>query len=168
MSVVSGGEVAEQIVKVSIDGAEQSVKLVGKGAVALAALLKALFENRQQKDVMGKTSAINLVKDGHEISAFVIRADDRKAFEQAAKGLALPFCSIKDKQNPGDCNILFRTVDQVRINEVLKKLNYNMTHDNDNSIKKKNESASKEHYKPFENNDKAIGNNPPNYEAKCI
>lgn len=150
MSVPNGGDVAEQIVKVSIDGAEQSIKLIGKGAVALVAFLKALLESQNKKDVIGKTNAVNLVKDGHEISAFVIQASDRKTFEQAAKDLAIPFCTIKDKINLNDCNVLFRTVDQGRINEVLKKLNYNLIQENDGS-KKKSVSAFEEHSTSFEN-----------------
>lgn len=137
MSIPNGGDVAEQIVKVSIDGAEKIIKLFGENAVQLAALIKALLENSNSKTPLGKTRLVNLVKDGHELSAFPIRASDRKRFEQIANDLKVPFCPLKSKSDPSECNILFRSSDQNRINEVLSKFNYKVIEKGDDDGKKK-------------------------------
>lgn len=147
MSIPSGGDVAEQIIKVSINGAEQAIKLVGQGAVELMALLKAMFENNKNVAPLGKTRVVNLVKDGHDISAFTIQAKDRKQFEQIANDLKIPFATIKDRTNKEDCNVLFRAVDTARINNVLEKINYRQV-DKDGDAKKKIDSLSEEHSLP--------------------
>lgn len=124
MSIPSGGDVSEQMVKVTLDGVEHTIKR--DFAPEVLALMKALLEKSDPQTIVGKTRLVNLLKADPNLSSFTIKSSERKEFEKIADDLKIPFCSIKSKANPNECNILFHTASKARMNDVLEKFNYNV------------------------------------------
>ena len=79
----TSGQVAEQMVKFSIEGMGYSLKVVGSGAERLAAILMAAAKDQQK--TKGKTTLNALLKSGKELTVFTIPDDQLKAFAKEAK-----------------------------------------------------------------------------------
>ena len=62
------GDAAEQVVHMSLEGAEVAVKLAGTGAKQLAVLLYAVLKD--QKKTSGKIRLTNLLRSGKELKVF--------------------------------------------------------------------------------------------------
>lgn len=127
MSIPSGGDVSEQMVKVTLYGVEHTIKFLADMTPEVLALMKALLEKSTDPQIIaGKTRLVNLLKADPNLSSFTIKSSERKEFEKIADDLKIPFCSIKSRANPDECNILFHTESKARMNDVLEKFNYNV------------------------------------------
>lgn len=56
------GDAAEQVVRMSLEGAEVAAKITGAGAKQVAVLLYAIL--REQKKTKGKTRLTNMLRSG--------------------------------------------------------------------------------------------------------
>lgn len=68
------GDAAEQVVHMSLEGAEVAVKLAGSGAKQLAILLYAVLKD--QKKTSGKIRLTNLLRSGKELKVFAVQDQD--------------------------------------------------------------------------------------------
>ena len=81
-----GGEAAEQIVRMSLSGAEVALKLTGSGAKELAVLLgKAIVLAFSGKKVRGKTRLKSMLKNEKNLKIFAVPDKDLKKFCKEAK-----------------------------------------------------------------------------------
>ena len=78
----AGGETADQVVKMSLEGIEVAANIAlkagGNATRSLAAMLYAILTD--QKKVKGKTRLNSLLKSGKELKVFAIRNQDLKLF----------------------------------------------------------------------------------------
>ena len=72
----TSGQAAEQIVRYSIEGMEYTLKLAGKGAEHLAAMLMAL--NRAEQKTRGHTTLRALLKSGKPLKQIFERWEDKE------------------------------------------------------------------------------------------
>lgn len=116
------GDVADLMVKESIQITEESVKLMAAGAKNLAALLLALA--RDNKKLSGKTNMARLLRDGKELKVFSIRESDLADFKAFAKKNVL-YSVVKDKRAGNGMVNLITNVDYVsQVNHFMESRGY--------------------------------------------
>lgn len=79
----TGGEAAEQIVRMSLEGFEVAAKITGAGAKNIAILLYSILKEEQK--TKGKARLTNMLRSGKELKVFTVRNSDLKKFTQEAK-----------------------------------------------------------------------------------
>ena len=66
----NGGDAAEQVVRLSLEGFEVAAKLTGSAAKNVALLLVSVLKQEQQ--TKGKARLTNMIKSGKELKVFSI------------------------------------------------------------------------------------------------
>ena len=79
----TGGEAAEQIVRMSWEGFEVAAKITGAGAKNIAILLYSIL--KEEKKTKGKARLTSMLRSGKELKVFTVKSDDLKKFTQEAK-----------------------------------------------------------------------------------
>ncbi len=117
------GEVAELVVKESLELTETAARLAGQGVVSAAALVAALASD--QNRIVGKASVARLAKADGEAIVVPIRADDLKSFDKQAKRYGILYAAVKRRgENSGIVDILSTTSCASQINLVLESMGY--------------------------------------------
>lgn len=116
------GEVADLMVKESIQLTEASVKMLAAGSKNLAAFLVALA--RDSKKLSGKTNMARLLREGKGLRVFRIRESDLEEFKKYAKKNVL-FAAVKDKRAEDGMVDLITNVDFVsQVNLFMERRGY--------------------------------------------
>lgn len=116
------GEVADLMVKESIQITEESVKLLAAGAKNLTAFLLALAQDN--KKLSGKTNMARLLREGKELKVFSIRESDLPDFRHFAKKNVL-YSVVKDKGAKNGMVNLITNVDYVsQVNHFMESRGY--------------------------------------------
>ena len=116
------GEVADLMVKESIQITEESVKLLAAGAKNLTAFLLALAQDN--KKLSGKTNMARLLREGKELKVFSIRESDLADFKSFAKKNVL-YSVVKDKGAGNGMVNLITNVDYVsQVNHFMESRGY--------------------------------------------
>ena len=76
-------DAAEQVVRMSLEGAEVAVRLAGTGAKHLAILLYSILKD--QKKTRGKIRLTNMLRSGKELKVFAVVDGDLPKFCEEAK-----------------------------------------------------------------------------------
>lgn len=79
----TGGEAAEQIVRMSLEGFEVAAKITGAGAKNIAILLYSIL--KEEKKTKGKARLTSMLRSGKELKVFTVKNGDLKKFTQEAK-----------------------------------------------------------------------------------
>jgi len=120
----NSGEAAEQVVRLSLEGVEVTLKIAGATAKEIAALLYAAFKNRDKNKIKGKQRLTSMLKSGKELSIFSVKNEDMKRFVSEAKRYGVVYCVLrnpKGKSN-GECEIMVRAEDAVKINRIVENI----------------------------------------------
>ena len=116
------GEVADLMVKESIQITEETVKLLAAGSKNLAAFLLALAQD--SKKLSGKTNMARLLRDGKELKVFHIKESDLADFRTFGKKNVL-YAVIKDSRTNNGMVDLITNVDYVsQVNHFLESRGY--------------------------------------------
>ena len=125
----SGGEAAEQVTRLAMEGAEYTLKIAGAGAEHILALLMAALKPRPkgQKQsgpkLRGRERLRTMLKSGAELKFFEIQGKDLKEFVAAAKKYGITYCVLKAKDNEGGMvEIMAKAEDASRVSRILEKL----------------------------------------------
>ncbi len=119
----NGGEVADQMVRESLQFAEVAVKLMALGFKNSIALALALA--KENPKVRGRTNLDRLLREGKELKVIPIQAKDLKQFTEQAKRYGILFASIKDRADHGEkLDILFKAEDVAKLNRIYERLGY--------------------------------------------
>ena len=114
------GEVADLMVKESIQLTEASIKLLAAGSKNLAAFLWALAKDN--KRLVGKTNMARLLKEGKELKVF--RESDLAEFQVFAKKNVL-YAAVKDKRSDSGMVDLITNADFVsQVNLFMERRGY--------------------------------------------
>ena len=118
----NSGEVADLMVKESIQLTEAAVKMLAAGSKNLAAFLLALSQNN--KKLYGKANMARLLQTGRELKTFHIKENDLGDFRAYAKKNVL-FSVIKDTRSTSGIVDLVTNVDYVPlVNHYLEQRGY--------------------------------------------
>ena len=93
----AGGDAAEQVVRLSLEGAEVAARVSGEAAKGIAILLAATL--RQEQKTRGKSRLTSMLKSGKDLTVFSLQQKDLKQFMQEAKRYGVLYCVLKEK-NP--------------------------------------------------------------------
>ena len=116
----TGGDVAEQVVRMTLDGIEVVARLGGKAALRIAAYLTAYLKG--QKKTRGKTRLTNMLKNNPKLTIFSVRDKDLKQFCDEAGKYGVLFCVLKDKKaGDGKTDIMVRESDRGKVSHIISK-----------------------------------------------
>ena len=116
------GDVADLMVKESIQLTEASIKLLAAGSKNLAALLWALAKDN--KKLVGKTGMGRLLRESKELKVFHIKESDLAEFRAFAKKNVL-YSVVKDKRRTDGVVDLVTNVDFVsQVNLFMERRGY--------------------------------------------
>ena len=127
---MDGGAAAEQIVKLSMDGAEVALRITGslakEGIVALLALLQREQANPTLRTA-GAEWAGRMIKSGKPLDMVAIKNGDLKQFAKKAKQYGITYAVVRDKEvkDSGYSNIFVLTEDMPRLSRILDQLESN-------------------------------------------
>ena len=114
------GDAAEQVVRMSLEGAEVAAKITGAGAKQVAVLLYAIL--REQKKTKGKTRLTNMLRSGKELKVFAVKDTDLKQFCEASKKYGVLYCVLKDRNaDDGITDVMVRAEDASKINRIFDR-----------------------------------------------
>ncbi len=114
------GEAAEQVVRMSLDGAEVAIRLAGSGAKHLAILLYNILKD--QKKTRGKIRLTNMLRSGKELKVFGVAGDDLARFCDEAKRYGVLYTVLKDKNaSDGFSDVMIRVEDMSKVNRIFQR-----------------------------------------------
>ena len=93
----AGGDAAEQIVRMSLEGVEVAARITGSGAKNLAVLIAAVLKEEQKTH--GKARLSNMIKSGNELKVFTVQQKDLKKFAKEAKRYGVLYSVLREKDN---------------------------------------------------------------------
>lgn len=120
--MVSGGDAAEQVVRLSLEGVEVAAKITGEGAKNLAIILAAVL--REEQKTKGKARLTNMIKSGKELKVYSVQNKDLKKFSQEAKRYGVLYCVLKDKNDKRDSttvDVIARAEDASKIERIMER-----------------------------------------------
>ena len=116
----NGGDAAEQVVRLSLEGFEVAAKLTGTAAKELTVLLISVL--KQEQKTKGKARLTNMLKSGKELKVFSIPNKDLKTFTEQAKKYGVLYCVLKDNNAAdGLTDIMVRAEDAGKINRIFER-----------------------------------------------
>ena len=120
----TGGEAAEQIVRMSLEGFEVAAKITGAGAKNIAILLYSILKEEQK--TKGKARLTNMLRSGKELKVFTVRNSDLKKFTQEAKKYGVLYCVLADRKNKdpnAEVDVIARAEDASKISRIVERFN---------------------------------------------
>lgn len=116
----NSGDVAEQVMRMSLEGTEIAVKLTGTGALKLAQVIyRTLKEETKTK---GKARLTSMLRSGKALKVFTVKEEQLKRFSEEAKKYGVLYCMLRDKQSPdGCCDVMVRSEDASKINRIVDR-----------------------------------------------
>ena len=106
--MTNGGDAAEQVVRLSLEGFEVAAKLSGSAAKEIALLLISVL--KQEHKTKGKARLTNMIKSGKELKVFSIPQKDLKKFASNTILLALPHSILQKRHKPTSIFSIFAAV----------------------------------------------------------
>ena len=118
----TGGEAAEQIVRMSLEGFEVAAKITGAGAKNIAILLYSIL--KEEKKTKGKARLTSMLRSGKELKVFTVKNGDLKKFTQEAKKYGVLYCVLTDRKNKdpnAEVDVIARAEDASKINRIVER-----------------------------------------------
>ena len=121
----TSAEAADQVVRMSLNGAEAALKITGSGAKEVSKLLfKALKDlSKQSKKTKGQMRLSNLVKSGKKLDIYQVSDANLKRFCEQAKKYGMLYTVLKDRnKNDGLTEVMVKAEDKAKIDRIFEKL----------------------------------------------
>ncbi len=118
----NGGDAAEQIVRLSLEGFEVAAKITGEAVKDIALLLISVL--KQEQKTKGKARLTNMIKSGKELKVFSVEQKDLKKFTQEAKKYGVLYTVLRDKSNKdknAEVDIIARAEDASKIQRIVER-----------------------------------------------
>ena len=106
----TGGEAAEQIVRMSLEGFEVAAKITGAGAKNIAILLYSIL--KEEKKTKGKARLTSMLRSGKELKVFTVKSGDLKKFTDR-----------KNKDPNAEVDVIARAEDASKISRIVERFN---------------------------------------------
>lgn len=120
----TGGEAAEQIVRMSLEGFEVAARITGSGAKNIAILLYSIL--KEEKKTKGKARLSSMLRSGKELKVFTVKNGDLKKFTQEAKKYGVLYCVLADRKNKdpnAEVDVIARAEDASKISRIVERFN---------------------------------------------
>ncbi len=119
---MNSSEAAEAVVKMSLEGGEVALRIMGTGAEKLAVLLYTMAKDK--KMTKGKTNLNNMLKSGSPLQIFSLKENELQKFHEEAKKYGVLYTALIDKKHPdldGMVDIMVREEDAPKINRIVDR-----------------------------------------------
>ena len=120
----TGGEAAEQIVRMSLEGFEVAARITGAGAKNIAILLYSIL--KEEKKTKGKARLSSMLRSGKELKVFTVKNGDLNKFTQEAKKYGVLYCVLADRKNKdpnAEVDVIARAEDASKISRIVECFN---------------------------------------------
>ena len=120
----NGGDAAEQIFRVSLNGIETAIKITGAGAKHLAVLLYTILSD--QKQTKGKARLSTMLRTGEPQKIFSIRGSDLRTFVKAAKQYGILYHVTKKVRGAPDqfTDIIVTARDAGKVSRIVERFHF--------------------------------------------
>ena len=115
----NSGDAAEQVVRMSLEGAEFALKITGSAAKNLAAALYTVLKD--QKKTKGKARIETMLREKRPLKVYTIKKEDCPEFAKQAKGYGILYAPIPVKKGDDTIDILVFEDDAARANRIVEK-----------------------------------------------
>ena len=120
--MTNGGDAAEQMVRLSLEGVEVAAKLTGSAAKSVAVMLAAAL--RQEGKTKGKARLNSMIRSGKELKVFSLQEKDMKTFKEQAKKYGVLYCVLANKHPKGatvPVDVIARAEDAAKIQRIVER-----------------------------------------------
>ncbi len=117
-----GGEAAEEMVRIMLNGTEVAGRLAGSTAKNLAAILVAWSKN--EKKVFGRTSLMKLLNSNEALSVVSMTREQYEQFKPFAKKLFLYAPIVNRVLDDDKVDVVFSGKSAELVNHVLNRIHY--------------------------------------------
>ena len=115
----NSGDAAEQVVRMSLEGAEVALKITGAAAKNLAAALYTVLKD--QKKTKGKARIETMLREKRPLKVYTIKKEDCPEFARQAKGYGILYAPIPVRKEDDTIDILVFQDDAARANRIVEK-----------------------------------------------
>jgi len=123
-----GGDAAEQIVRMTLEGVEVAARVTGTAAKEAVLLLLAALKNddKDHTKLRGKERLNTMLKSGKPLEIFSVKESDLQTFSQAAKQYGIVYCVLRDTNNSPDgmCDVLVKADDAPKISHIIERFHF--------------------------------------------
>ena len=133
---MNSSDSAEQVVRLTIEGMEVAVKIVGEGAKNIVAMIYTIMKDQER--MKGKASLTTMLKTGKPLKIFTIKAEDLKKFSKEAEKYGVLYYALADKKDSkidGVVDILVKEDDAPKINRIAERFNFRSVDDINEELK---------------------------------
>ena len=119
-----GGDAAEQVVRLSLEGFEVAARLSGAAAKDVALLLASVL--KEQTKTRGKARLTSMLRSGKELKVFSLPQKDLKEFTKQAKRYGVLYCVLREKNQDGSApvDIIARADDASKIQRIVERYKF--------------------------------------------
>ena len=119
----TSGDAAEQVIRLSLEGADFLLRLTGTGLKNLAFLLISALKSADVHKTKGKTRLTAMLKSGKPLTVFLFINADLEVFAKEAKHYGVLYCALGNPAGSPDgvTDILVKQEDAVRINRIVER-----------------------------------------------
>ncbi len=115
-------DAADQVVKITLEGAEWAIRLAGTGAKNLGVMLYAM--SKEEKKTRGAERLNNMLRSGKPLKVYTFSAKDMDQFKTVAKDYGILYTILKEKDKTGDVfDVFVRADDESKINRIVERFN---------------------------------------------
>lgn len=121
----TSADAADQVVRMSLNGAEVALKVSGKGAAEISKLLYRALKNasNESNKTKGAMRLKNLVRSGKRLDVCKIKDVDLKRFCLEAKKYGILYTVLKDRDaTDGMTEIMYKSEDESKVQMIYQKL----------------------------------------------
>ena len=118
----TGGEAAEQIVRMSLAVFDVAANITGAGAKNIAILLYSNLKD--EKKTKGKARLTSMLRSGKELKVFTVKNADLRKFTQEAKKYGVLYCVLADRKNKdpnAEVDVIARAEDASKISRIVER-----------------------------------------------
>ena len=117
-----GGDAAEQVVRLYLEGFEVAARLTGSAAKDVARLLVSVL--KEQKKTRGRARLSSMLRSGRELKVFTLPQKDLQKFVREAKRYGVLYCVLREKgRKDGSVpvDIIARADDASKIQRIVER-----------------------------------------------
>lgn len=113
-------DVPDQVLRLSLEGAEFALKISGAAAKNIAAALYAVLKD--QKRTKGKARITTMLRQQRPMTIYTIKKEDCPAFARQARGYGVLYAPIPVKKGDDTVDVMVFQDDAARINRIVERL----------------------------------------------
>lgn len=113
-------DVPDQVLRLSMEGAEFALKISGAAAKNIAAALYAVLKD--QKRTKGKARITTMLRQQRPMAIYTIKKEDCSEFAKQARGYGVLYAPIPVKKGDDTVDVMVFQDDAARVNRIVERL----------------------------------------------